>query len=138
MSGARGQSLLRAALPLVALCAFGCGSSGSSTPDAAGTDSSSTPDTPVTSDSTPGSTPADGPACETVWRVDETLPRTYRGCVDSTGTVVPRDALGCSSGQRLVRHDDRFWAVLGGTIHEASSTLADDPDYRTAVRSCRA
>ncbi|GAB6983938.1 hypothetical protein [Nocardioides pyridinolyticus] len=135
MSGARGQSLRRAALPLVALCAFGCGSSGSSTPDAVGTDASSPP---ATSDSTPGSTPADRPACETVWQVDETLPRTYRGCVDSTGTLVPRDALGCSSGQRLVRHDDRFWAVLGGTIHEASSTLADDPDFRTDVRSCRA
>lgn len=134
MSGARGQSLRRAALPLVALCAFGCGSSGSSTPDAAGTDASKTPDAPSTSESTA----ADGPACETVWQVDETLPRTYRGCVDGTGTLVPRDALGCSSGQRMVMHDDRFWAVLGGTIHEASTTLADDPDFRADVRSCRA
>lgn len=134
MSGARGQSLRRAALPLVALCAFGCGSSGSSTPDAAGTEASPTPDAPSTSESPA----ADGPACETVWQVDQTLPRTYRGCVDSTGTLVPRDALGCSSGQRLVMHDDRFWAVLGGTIHEASTTLADDPDFRTDVRSCRA
>ena len=134
MSGARGQSLRRAALPLVALCAFGCGSSGSSTPDATGTDASKTPDASVTAESPA----ADGPACETVWQVDETLPRTYRGCVDSTGTLVPRDALGCSSGQRLVMHDDRFWAVLGGTIHEASTTLADDPDFRTDVRSCRA
>ena len=124
-------------MPLVALCAFGCGSSGSTSPDA-GTDASRTPDEPATSDSTTGSAPAQGPACETVWQVDETLPRTYRGCVDSTGTLVPRDALGCSSGQRLVMHDDRFWAVLGGTIHEASTTLADDPDFRTAVRSCRA
>lgn len=124
----------RAALPLVALCAFGCGGSGSTAPDAAGTDASKTPDAPTTS----ASSAADGPACETVWQVDETLPRTYRGCVDSTGALVPRDALGCSSGQRLVMHGDRFWAVLGGTIHEASPPLADDPDFRTAVRSCRA
>jgi hypothetical protein len=135
MSGARGQSLRRAALPLVALCVFGCGGSGSSDPDAAGTDPTGSPE-PSVSDS---ATPADGPACDTVWQEGATLPRGYRGCVDTAGTLVPRDVLGCSSGQRLVSHADRYWAVLGGTIHEAATTpLADDPDYRTAVRSCRA
>ena len=138
MSGARGQSLRWAALLLVALCAFGCGTSGSAGSDAAGTDTSSTPASPATTDSTAESPTADGPACEIVWQVDATLPRTYRGCVDGSGALVPRDVLGCSSGQRLVMHDDRFWAVPGGTIHEASTTLADDPDFRTAVRSCRA
>jgi hypothetical protein len=126
-------------MPLVALCAFGCGSSGSSADDAAGTDPTSTP---VSSSATPSdetSAPAGVPDCETVWQDGATLPRTYRGCVDDTGTVVPRDALGCSSGQRLVSHGDRYYAVPGGTIHEAATTpLADDPEYRTAVRSCRA
>ncbi len=128
----------RAALPLLALCAFGCGTSGPAGSDAAGTDTSSTPESPSATGSATESATADGPACETVWQVDATLPRTYRGCVDGSGALVPRDGLGCSSGQRLVMHDDRFWAVLGGTIHEASTTLADDPDFRAAVRSCRA
>ncbi|GAB2444605.1 hypothetical protein GCM10027062_25740 [Nocardioides hungaricus] len=109
-------------MPLVALCAFGCGSSGSTAQDPAGTDPSS----------------ADGPACDTVWQADQALPRAYRGCVDASGALVPRDVLGCSSGQRLVSYGDRYYAVLGGTIREGSSPLADDPEYRAAVRSCRA
>jgi hypothetical protein len=121
-------------LPLIALCAFGCGSSGSSAEDAPGTDPTGTPE-PTASES---SAAADGPGCDTVWHEGATLPRDYRGCVDSGGTLVPRDPLACSSGQRLMRHDDRFWAVPGGTIHESSTSLADDPDYRAAVRSCRA
>lgn len=124
-------------MPLVALCAFGCGSSGSTADDAAGTDPTSTSPEPTASSE--GSTPADGPDCETVWQEGATLPRGYQGCVDSTDTLVPRDALGCSSGQRMVSHDDRFWAVPGGTIHEATAaTLADDSEYAAAVRTCRA
>lgn len=117
----------------MALCALGCGSSGSTAEDAAGADQSRTPDAPESSESS-----VDGPACDTVWQVDKTLPRTYQGCVDAAGALERRNVLGCSSGQRLVSHDDRYWAVLGGTIHEASTTLARDPEYRTAVRSCRA
>lgn len=138
MSGAGGKSLRWAALPLVALFAFGCGSSGSTAPDAAGTDPTGSPEPSVSATVSDTATPADGPACDSVWQKGATLPRAYRGCVDTTGTLVPRDALGCSSGQRLVSHADRFWAVPGGTIHEAATPLADDPEYRAAVRSCRA
>lgn len=121
-------------MPFLALCAFGCGSSGSSAPDAAGTDPTGSP-APSISES---SAPADGPACDSVWQEGATLPRSYRGCVDGSGTLVPRDALGCSSGQRMVSHADRYYAVLGGTIHEATTPLAEDREYRAAVRSCRA
>lgn len=122
-------------MPLVALCALGCGSGGSTADDPATTDSATPEPTPSSSTSAT----ADGPACETVWQDGAKLPRSYDGCVDDAGALVPRDALGCSSGQRMVTYADRFYGVLGGTIHEAaSSPLADDPDYRAAVRSCRA
>ena len=134
MSGARGQRLRWAALPLIALCAFGCGSSDSTASDAAGTDPSGTPESSVGA----SPTPVDGPDCASVWQEGATLPKSYRGCVDEAGALVERDTLGCSSGQRMVSHADRYWAVLGGTIHEATGPLADDPDYRAAVRSCRA
>lgn len=80
--------------------------------------------------------PADAPACEQVWQDGERLPRGYRGCVDA-GTYVPSDVIGCSSGQRLVRHADRWYAVLGGTVHEASSPLDKDREYVADVRVCR-
>ncbi|HET7194656.1 MAG TPA: hypothetical protein VFI99_06650 [Nocardioides sp.] len=48
------------------------------------------------------------------------------------------DTLGCSSGQRMVRYGDHFYAVPGGTINETKSSLEDDRGYRKAVASCRA
>jgi hypothetical protein len=38
----------------------------------------------------------------------------------------------------MVSYGDRFYAVLGGTIHAAESSLDDDRGYRNAVASCRA
>lgn len=82
--------------------------------------------------------PADAPDCQDVWAEGNTLPRFYQGCVDDAGAFVERDAVGCSSGQRLAVFDDTFWGVLGGTIYAAQGSLDDDREYRAATRRCAA
>jgi hypothetical protein len=123
---------LRAQLPVLALVAIGltaCGSDQSAADDPAGSDDPST---------SPAESPAAGPECGTLWQDGTTLPRSYDGCVDDSGQFVEKDALGCSSGQTIVRYDDTYYAVLGGSVHEASAPLDQDREYRAAVLRCRA
>lgn len=108
----------------------GCGEDG-------GSSGAEEPTTPASS-SSDSSAPADAPGCGEVWSTGATLPRGYRGCTDEDGSYVERDALGCSSGQRMVTYADRYYGVLGGTVRESDGSLEDDHDYRQAVRSCRA
>jgi len=77
------------------------------------------------------------PDCAGVWNGGAELPKAYDGCNSDAGFVAS-DKLGCSSGQRMVRYGDHFYAVPGGTIHETKSSLEDDRGYREAVKSCRA
>ncbi len=77
------------------------------------------------------------PDCAAVWKDEGQLPRSYKGCNSDEGFVAT-DTLGCSSGQRMVRYGDHFYAVFGGMIHETESLLEDDRGYRAAVASCRA
>lgn len=129
-----------AAVPLLALLlglgvllgACGTADSVSDTPST----TQSVPESPPAGSTSPSDPAADLPACQDVWKKGAKLPRSYAGCQDA-GEVVARDALGCSSGQKMVRYDDRFWAVLGGEIHRADSSLNADPDYRDSVASCR-
>ncbi|MBB6629030.1 hypothetical protein H5V45_17015 [Nocardioides sp. KIGAM211] len=94
-------------------------------------------DDPGESSSSATSEPApDGPACDDVWKAGERLARGYQGCVQD-GEFVKRDLLGCSSGQRLSRYADHFWAAVGGEIHETESVLDKDRGYRDAVARCR-
>jgi hypothetical protein len=122
-----------ACLLLLALGLAGCGDSPAATD---GVDGASSPSTsgPAGRETAPPGTPD----CEDVWQDGERLPRSYRGCVDASGEYVVRDGLSCSSGQLMVRYDDRYYGVLAGTVHEAAEPLDQDRDYRTAVRSCRA
>lgn len=128
---------------LVGLGVTGCGTDGGSgdTPvDASG--DTSAPSEPATkpgrSDKATDEPVPDGAQqCAQVWREGATLPRAYPGCV-AEGDFVRSDRLSCSSGQRLVRFDNRFYAVPGGTVREARPTLAKDRDYRDALASCRA
>jgi hypothetical protein len=69
--------------------------------------------------------------------VDQEIPKGYDGC-NADGAFVPADLLGCSSGQRMARFDDRYYGVLGGVVRESKSSLEDDISYREAVASCRA
>ena len=77
------------------------------------------------------------PDCASVWKDGAELPRSYDGCNSAEGFVAT-DKLGCSSGQRMVRYGDHYYAVLGGTIRETESSLEDDRGYRGAIASCRA
>lgn len=77
------------------------------------------------------------PDCASVWTAGGSIPRVYSGCNDGDIFVV-RDTLACSSGQRFVRFDDRFYGVLGGTASAAKSSLDTDKGYRDALASCRA
>lgn len=151
MHGIRRLALLGLGLGLaVSACGSDDGGDESASPtQATDSTSTSTPPTESTDPSEPAPTepsetggsedqpPADAPPCADVWQEGNTLQRSYAGCV-TDGEYVERDVLGCSSGQRLVRFDETYYGVLGGTVRQAATTpLADDADYREAVSSCR-
>jgi hypothetical protein len=72
-----------------------------------------------------------------VWSDGATIPRFYQGCIDQTGYVKP-DKLSCSSGQSIIRYDDRFYGVAGGTVHQVTAPLDKDRQYLAAAMRCRA
>ena len=143
---ARG-TLVALLLPL-ALSLAACGGDSDSTatdPDAS--DSSTATDTASPAEATEtaeaSETPSettpptpDWPACGDVWVADAQLPLGYKGCLEGD-TAVKADNLPCSSGQRIVRYDDSFFAVAGGSIYETSGPLEKDKVYLQKVRTCR-
>ena len=143
---ARG-TLVALLLPL-ALSLAACGGDSDSTatdPDAS--DSSTATDTASPTEATETSEPSetasetapptpDWPACGDVWVADARLALGYKGCLEGD-TAVKADNLSCSSGQRIVRYDDSFFAVAGGTIYETSGPLDKDKVYLQKVRNCR-
>jgi len=78
----------------------------------------------------------DWPACGDVWVADARLALGYKGCLEGD-EAVKADNLSCSSGQRIVRYDDSFFAVAGGTIYETSGPLEKVKVYLQKVRTCR-
>ena len=129
------QRVLLGIAGLVAVLAAGCG-----TDDA---DPAPTSATEPSADSSPASSPTPSlppgtPSCASVWQDGATLPRPYDGCGDESGQYVSKDALSCSSGQFIVRYDDRFYAVPGGIVHAADAPLDRDSEYRAAALRCRA
>ena len=76
------------------------------------------------------------PDCAGIWKGGGELPKSYDGCNSAAGFVAS-DKLGCSSGQRMVRYDDSFFAVAGGSIYETSGPLEKDKLYLQKVRTCR-
>lgn len=121
-------------LPLLGACGGG-GDDEASDPAAGSSTSSSATSSPSSSPS--ASVPPGAPQCEDVWVEGADLPRSYDGCVD-LDVFVPRDAVPCSSGQRLISYDDRFYGVAGGEVRVSDEALDDDADYRDALRSCTA
>ena len=114
----------------MALASCGQQDSGESAEESPGSDSSSAP---AGEEAPPGT-----PECADIWQEGGDIPRGYQGCADETGVYVERDALGCSSGQRMVTYDDHYWGVLGGTVNEANGSLDEDRDYRESMRNCSA
>lgn len=149
------RSLIRTTISAAALATAlaggltACGNDSSTAADPAGSSTSAgssasasdqPSDEPSDSSPPPSSTssspPPDGPACGTVWKAGATLARGYQGCVDQ-GAFVKRDLIGCSSGQRLARYADHFYAAMGGRVYETESVLDKDRGYRDAVAVCR-
>lgn len=129
-----------AAVALVAAAALAsCGADETSATDPSpseGRSSSSTPSQDAASAETEP-VPPGTPKCSDVWQDGRRIPRVYAGCAEGD-TFVKRDVLGCSSGQRMVSYANRFYGVLGGTVHEARQPLDEDREYAAATRRCRA
>lgn len=127
----RTRAALLAVVLLGALAACGGGDEEASDP-AASTSASASP-APSSSPEVPAGTPD----CGEVWTEGATIPRSYAGCAQD-GALVEDDSLACSSGQRLITFEDRFYGVAGGEVRVSEQPLDDDPDYGSSVRSCRA
>lgn len=135
-----GAGAVAAAVLLLA----GCGSEGDGETQAEDTSSPTASTSPSatpspTSAPAPTTTPAPPgtPACAALWQAGRTLPKGYDGCADAAGLLVAADVLGCSSGQGLIRYDERFWAVAGGPVQGGKGALADSRDYQKVVSTCR-
>ncbi|MCX6401962.1 MAG: hypothetical protein NTX33_18770 [Propionibacteriales bacterium] len=127
---------------VLVLALAGCGDDGKSSSD---DPTSAAPDVTTSATSEPTRTlpskkptpkiPANAPKCADIWTADATLPGGYKGCV-ANRKYVRADGLGCSSGQAIVKYDDRFWAVRGGTISQAEDIYKSDV-YLDSVARCR-
>ena len=133
----RGLTLRCAALAFAALALTGCGEDGNTRATGESSSSSSPSASNKASNKASNEASKGAPDCTAVWQDKGELPRSYDGCNSDEGFVAS-DTLGCSSGQRMVRYGDHFYAVLGGMIHGTESLLEDDRGYREAVASCRA
>jgi hypothetical protein len=109
----------------------------SPTSEATGATPTPTPPTAPATTETPKklAVPADAPRCKDVWVAGEDLPRDYKGCV-LAGEYFRAEVLSCSSGQGIVRHERRFWAVRGGRISQARNIIKDKT-YLDMVARCR-
>lgn len=134
--GLRSVSLVPALLCVVLLA--GCGQDGADQDEAASDPAAgSTPSEPDDGATSAPSADPDAPDCAEVWVTGGPIPRSYAGCNDGE-SFVERQALGCSSGQRLVTFDDRWYGVVGGLVREGTTPLDQDREYRASVDSCRA
>jgi hypothetical protein len=124
----RGLRLHLPVLALAALCVTACGTQSSSTDTSGGAASGPSNSGPTA--------PPGTPDCATVWHKGAKLPRVYGGCVQDA-VFVKADSLPCSSGQRIIRYADQYYAVPGGTIHAATKPLDNDRHYRAAAYKCR-
>ena len=131
------------ALIVPLLLASGCGEEESPAAQGGSTESTESPTESPTESA--GDTPSPSPSetlanldpCGTVWKDGSKLPRDYEGCLEADTAVTP-DQQGCSFGKALVRYDDHFYAVRGGTIHETSKPLDKDRGFQSAMKSCTA
>jgi hypothetical protein len=123
-------------VPLMLVAA--CGDQDGESTGAAGDATSQESQEPTPEESPSASEPpADLDECAAVWKDGATLARDYAGCVEQ-GSAVDPDQQHCSFGKALVRYDDHYYAVRGGTIHQTAAALEKDRGYRSAMQSCTA
>lgn len=130
----RSAAVALSTLVLVALA--GCGEEAAEPEATRATPSATATTSPGAEPSGSASADPDAPSCDEVWVEGARIPPGYAGCNSAEGFVA-KDALSCSSGQYLARHDDRWFGVLGGKVRVAKSTLDDDDRYRASVAKCR-
>lgn len=93
---------------------------------------SSSPDTPKASG--PIET---WPDCSEVWVTGQTLPKDYEGCVIKGNEAKPFVGMKCPSGAKYGSYEDRWYAVLGGTVQEsAQESIFSNPKYQKFTQSC--
>ncbi len=120
---------LLAALALPLALATACGD------DSGTTAEDSTPTTSSSSPTASASAKEPDPQCTDVWRAGETLPRSYDGCYENDKRVKPNGRY-CEFGKPLLTYDERFYAVRGGRIAEASKPFAQDAGYQDVLAKC--
>ncbi len=78
------------------------------------------------------------PECADVWVEGGRVPRSYQSCYDSDrDTVNALTSFSCADGTQLVSFREDLWAGGDGPIaQKRTPALADDPDYRQALRRC--
>lgn len=109
----------------------------SSTPStSSGSAAASSPTAGATTAVPSPSVPADAPACASVWKKGAALPSDYAGCLTGAGVWVEADVKHCSSGQQIVRHASKFWAIPGQPIKKAAGSLAQDKAYQDLFAVC--
>ena len=121
-----------AVLALAASAAFltGCGSE-TATPAA-------TPDESVQSvePTEATQTPSAMPTCGEVWQEGTKLSADYSGCSGMGAASEQAVGIYCESGQMIFTHG-RFYAAAGRKIVKADAPLKRDPDFQTALKTCR-
>jgi len=141
--GSIAAALLALALGGVLLAACGetedtAATDGASEEAEASAQASPSPDPEESPDSEGAAASAPEPQCVEIWVDDATLPGGYASCYDEQQEIEP-ERRRCSSGQLLLVHDERFWAVRGGTIAQTrGDAVADDPRYRDVLATCSA
>lgn len=120
------KRLLIAAPLIAALCAC-------SNQDAAPKADDPEPSVTIT---VPESSPPEGPdipACDDVWKLGATLPADYDGCTWPDGAIESPVVYDCDSGiGKFTGYDDRFFALIGGKIGDAT----DQDAYGKAYAEC--
>lgn len=81
------------------------------------------------------------PLCDDVWKIGQTLPADYRGCVGQEG-ISADVGVDCIDGTTLYvlenpeTGDDQYFGVTGQEISNADDGGADDAPYAAAYAAC--
>jgi hypothetical protein len=75
------------------------------------------------------------PSCAEVWVDGKTLPGDYGGC-GNDDSITAAVTINCKDGSKFTTYEDRFFAILGGTVHANVGEPGTDPAYVAAYDAC--
>ena len=121
---------------LLALSLTACGGDDSEPESASDSTSeaqpSETPSETPTEEATEDEEPAMA-ACEDLWVLGEKLPEDYDGCMRPDDSMEAPVVYDCDSGTgKFTGYDDKFYALLGGKIGDATN----EAEYGAAYDEC--